>query len=230
MRFSILTLLGLVAFAANAAEPRERIGHVLGQPVYRDQLATNDFEGVSALFIEPVAKEYWKIHEKEVTVTEDEFQRYKAFKRQELETRATQVRALLSSPELPGEEHRKHTNELSRIERSLDKKREPILDEMWRLQLDGWKLARYFYLQYGGKVIWQQIALYEAVGATKTWYIVQERLGKIKIEDAELSKLFWNEVHRRDGGSLPKELFQEFLNPPWLDAAEAADDVKRGDR
>lgn len=228
-------VIGLLFFSSDVTladeSPRERIGHVLGQPVYRDQLAATAGDALSHelhnLFSHPVMLQYRATHKDKVLPTE-----------REVRTAAAHFDGW-HNERLQAQDH-PLTDRLAVIERELkrqgvdatDKERLEEERSVIRAQLKppgprfagwmvaNWKLQRHLYENFGGgRVLWQQAGL-EAFDAMHVWLKEREKEGDFNISDATLRDNFFGHWTSTDHGKFlnadPQFIDREFLNPYWL--------------
>jgi ankyrin repeat protein/beta-lactamase regulating signal transducer with metallopeptidase domain len=161
------------------APPREKIGEVFGEPVYRDQLPTEDNDGravrnqLHRLLLTPVMKRYRKEHAEEIELTEQEILEAIEF----CEARAEESSA---------KDAERWNNMAKRTSLTFF--------------LGNLKFQRHLYDEFGGgRVLFQQAGL-EAFDATHNWLLKHEKSGDFKVDDPELrAKLF--EYWTRDHGA-----------------------------
>ena len=224
-------LLFCAALALAEETPREQIGAVLGQPVYRDQLSAKEGGALSNelhnLFSHPVMQQYRAAHRNALQPTEREVSTATAhfdgwhnerLKAQDhpLTDRRAEIEQALAQPGLTAEEKQRLEDERQAIDLQL----KPPGRRFAGWMVANWKLQRHLYQEYGGgRVLWQQAGL-EAFDAMHAWLKQREKRGDFSISDPLLRAQFyayWTEVNH--GPSLsddPRFIEQEFLNPYWL--------------
>ncbi len=231
-RLFILSLLPCLPVFASAEEtPREQIGAVLGQPVYRDQLTATVGVALSNalhnLFSHPVMRQYRAAHRNALQPTEREVSTATAhfdgwhnerLKAQDhpLKDRRAEIEQALAQPGLAAEEKQRLEDERQAINIQL----RPPGRHFAGWMVANWKLQRHLYKEYGGgRILWQQAGL-EAFDAMHAWLKQREQTGDFTISDPLLHAQFyayWTTVDH--GPSLsddPRFIEQEFLNPYWL--------------
>ena len=231
-RLFVLSLLLCSPVLAHAGEaPREQIGTVLGQPVYRDQLTATAGVALSNalhnLFSHPVMQQYRAAHSKELQPTEREVSTATAhfdgwhnerLKAQDhpLKDRRREIEQTLAKPGLATEEKQRLEDERQAIDSQL----RPPGRRFAGWMVANWKLQRHLYQEYGGgRILWQQAGL-EAFDAMHAWLKQREKGGDFTISDPLLHEQFyayWTTVDH--GPSLSDDqrfIEQEFLNPYWL--------------
>ncbi len=231
-RLFVLSLLFFSPVLALAEEtPREQIGVVLGQPVYRDQLLAKEGVALSNelhnLFSQPIMRQYRAAHKAEIQPTQREVSTATAhfdgwhrerIKAQDhpLKDRRVEIEHALTKPGLAAEEKQQLEDERKAIDTQL----RPPGRRFAGWLVANWKLQRHLYQEYGGgQVLWQQAGL-EAFDAMHAWLKQREKVGDFTISDPGLHEHFyayWTTVDH--GPSLsddPRFIEQEFLNPYWL--------------
>ncbi len=226
---SLLLSPPVLAFAEET--PREQIGTVLGQPVYRDQLTAKEgaarSNALHDLFSYPVMQQYRAVHRKELQPTEREVstatahfdgwhnERLRA-RDHPLKDRRAEIEQSLAKPGLAAEEKQRLEDERRAIESELS----PPGRRFARWMVANWKLQRHLYKAYGGgRVLWQQAGL-EAFDAMYAWLKQREKRGDFTISDPLLHEQFyayWTTVdHSASLSDDPRFIEHEFLNPYWL--------------
>ena len=233
MQLPRLFVFSLLLFSPALAEetPREQIGTVLGQPVYRDQLSAKEGAALSNelhnLFSHPVMWQYRAAHKGEIQPTQREVSTATAhfdgwhnerLKAQDhpLKDRRAEIEHALAKPGLAAEEKQQLEDERQVIDAQL----RPPGRRFAGWMVANWKLQRHLYKEYGGgRVLWQQAGL-EAFDAMHVWLKQCEKEGEFTISDPGLHEQFyayWTTVDH--GPSLsddPRFIEQEFLKPYWL--------------
>lgn len=218
------------------SKEKEKIGEVLGRPVYRHQIRTGKDvtlrDELSRLFLSPVIEKYNKEHKAEITPTEDEIKAVASYfdqqhalriKDEEAELRQ-QLKAAqdaLKRDGLTKEEKDKLTIEQFSIESRLM----PPGPMFAAFILQNWKLQKHLYDKYGGgRILWQQ-AGQEAFDATRMWLESLEQAGEFKITDPKLRATtyeYWTTMKHGSFLTADKARIQkEFLQPEWLPKAPA---------
>jgi ubiquinone/menaquinone biosynthesis C-methylase UbiE len=233
---------------SNKAEKqaRKRIGNVLGETIYEDQLkgqTEEDLQGeLGTLFFAPLSKKYAEDHKAEVTPTEAQIkaatkyfdERHAKVTKEnnpDLPKRLEEARAKLAEPNLAAEEKEK----LKREVQVMEAQAKPPGENFARFWLPGHLLQLSYYNNYGGgRLLWQQFGV-EAFDAMHTWLKKEEELGNLKFDDPKHRKLafqYWNRSHGAflwDPKDRPEQT-EEFLNPPWLKADGKAATDANGDK
>ena len=233
--FLRLLILGLVVlsprFSLAEDKPREHIGDVLGQPVYRDQLEAKEGVALSNalhnLFSRPVMLKYRDEHREEMVPTEREVatatahfdgwhnERLKA-QDHPLKDRRREIEKELKKSNLAAEEKEKLEDERHLIDGQL----KPPGPRFAGWMVANWKLQRHLYKHYGGgRILWQQAGL-EAFDAMHAWLKQREKEGEFSIADPALHDQFYAYWTTVDHGPNLREdkrfVENEFLNPYWL--------------
>ncbi len=232
LRLAVLSLLLCRPVLAPAEEtPREQIGTVLGQPVYRDQLTVKEGVALSNelhnLFSHPVMRQYRAAHRDELQPTEREVSTATAhfngwynerLKAQDhpLKDRRAEIEQALAKPGLTAEEKQRLEDE----RRAIDSRLRPPGRRFAGWMVANWKLQRHLYQEYGGgRILWQQAGL-EAFDAMHAWLKQREKAGDFAISDPLLHEQFyayWTTVeHGESLSDDPRFIEEEFLNPYWL--------------
>lgn len=197
------------AAAAEGAGDREKIGEVLGKPVYRDQIRTGKGRKLKSevhrLFRVPVEKQYFEKHRKELEPTPEEIEKTAIYFRRQFDERA------LNRPEVAITRTDDKIRELTRIEAQLDsatlsagerrlleRRRDELEREVAgyvrffaKFMLRSWKLRVHLYENYGGgRLLWQQAGV-EAFDAMHEWLKDQERRGEFQITDPALRAILY---------------------------------------
>ena len=227
-----LCLLLLAPITTLAEEkPREQVGEVLGEPVYRDQLSAK--EGVALmdelhnLFSHPVMVQYRAAQREDIQPTEREvstatthFDSWHAARIQAqdhpIKERRKDIELALAQSGLAAEEKKKLESERSAIDAKLN----PPGRRFAAWMVANWKFQRHLYKKYGGgRVLWQQAGL-EAFDAMHEWLKQYEKKGDFMISDAALRDRFYAYWMTMDHGTFlhaDKDFIEhEFLNPYWL--------------
>lgn len=229
--FVLSLLLCWPVFAPAEETPREQIGVVLGQPVYRDQLTATGGVALSNelhnLFSHPVMRQYRAAHRDALQPTEREVStataHFDGWHNERLKTRdhplkdrRGEIEQTLAKPGLAAEEKQRLEDERQAIDSQL----RPPGRRFAGWMVANWKLQRHLYREYGGgRVLWQQAGL-EAFDAMHAWLKQREKAGDFAISDPLLHEQFyayWTTVDH--GPSLSDDsrfIEQEFLNPYWL--------------
>ena len=210
---------------------REKIGEVLGKPVYRDEIRTGKNVYLHAelhrLFSVPVMQVYRQTHEAENTPTKSEITIAAAYfdkkHRQRIEGQEAELRGKLKAVEekLASKELKEEDKKKLEIERrALQRKLKPPGRDFAMFVLWNWKLQRHLYDEYGGgRILWQQAGL-EAFDANHKWLESLEKAGKFKITDPKLRTAFYEYwTTQKHGAFLTDDktrIRREFLEPQWL--------------
>jgi hypothetical protein len=215
---------------------RERIGEVLGRPVYRDEIKSGGNvplrDELHRLFTAPVMKKYREDHKDEIEPTEDEIlaatvyfdadhaRRIKGEESQ-LRERLITVQQQLARTDLTEEEQQKLRIE----ERGLEVKLKPPGRSFAIFVLHNWKFQKHLYDQYGGgRILWQQAGL-EAFDACRAWLESREKQGDFAITDPTLRSTFYEYWTTMEHGAHliddKERILTEFLKPKWLARARS---------
>ena len=227
-----MALLLLCPLAASAQETRrERIGEVLGVPVYRDQLSDAQGDALTLelhdLFSHPVMQRYRAKRGGDLTASENDVAiaaaHFDGWHHDRLKELAPLLRArrkkldeLLAAPDVSADEQGK----LSAERRQLDARLTPPGRKFARWMVTNWKLQHHIYTTYGrGRVLWQDAGL-EAFDAMRVWLESRERAGDFRIDDPALRArlyAYWTSVDHGDALSNDADFIRhEFLDPYWL--------------
>jgi hypothetical protein len=211
--------------------PREQIGEVLAQPVYRDEIGAGEgmrlHSELHRLFSAPVLRKYRQAHRAEIEPTEKEIEAATAYFDQEHQKRMEQegpefrarlkaVEKKLAVPGLTKEDQQKLETEKQVLESRL----KPPGRFFARFVLSNWKFQRHLYDRYGGgRILWQQAGI-EAFDATRQWLEAHEKKGDFKISDPALRSSFyeyWTTMKHPGGGPIDdkERIRAEFLEPEW---------------
>jgi hypothetical protein len=235
VRYACFIAVAIVAMSSLAAgqqqhdRGREKIGEVLGQPVYRDQIRTgkdvNLDSEVSRLFIHPVLEKYRKEHQAEFTPTKEELEHARAYfdnwHREQLKGREFGIREKLKKARerLAGHgltQEARAKLEIEATSAELDLK-PPGLDYA-HFVMDHWKFERHLYDHFGGgRILWQQ-AGFEAFDAMRTWLETQEQEGAFRFRDGKLRAEVYGYYDWSHGPYLiddPARIRKDFLEPGW---------------
>lgn len=239
----IAVVPSLVAVPVEAPRPaaRERIGSVLGEPIYRDQIkAGKDVRLDAELFrlIQPALDRYREEHRDEIRPTEGEVEFAAAYFRKEqpetqadglIEQQKRETRKLLAELDAAG-------NELSAEEqREVEALRKTLEDlensdrHFARWVVGTRKFQRHLYDEFGGgRVLFQQAGV-EAFDATRAWLESLEAKGDLTLSDPELREelyRYWTSTNHGAFLSTPEtnpDAIEEFVNPPWFPRKAGAD-------
>ena len=209
---------------------RDRIGEVLGQPVYRDQISAKEgfklYSELQTLFARPVLKKYYEKHRTELEPTEQEISQFVAYyakkheaemknKKSALKEKLAVLNTKLENKKLSSEE--RQDLEIERDIINMDLK--PPGRDFAMFVIPQWKLQFHFYKQYGGgRLLWQQRGV-EAFDAMYNWLTQQEKSGLFKITDPKMREAFYSYWTSMDHGSFfindKARIENEFLTPEW---------------
>lgn len=226
------------ASLAQADESRDQIGHVFGEPVYRDQIRQGEGDRLEAelhrLFAREPMRRYREKHRDQYVPTEDEIEtarqglerKIKKQTARDVETlreRLAKIDEQLASDDL---------NEAKR--QSLQEERAATVDTFGQLEereiaitrqtaefiLGGWKFQKHLYDKYGGgRILFQQAGL-EAFDAYRAWLEDLEKQGQFAITDPQLRKTFYHYWTDHEHGAFltsdPERIHETFLEPDWL--------------
>lgn len=229
-RAMILSLV-LVPLAHGQSQQRERIGEVLGKPVYRDEIRVGKDSRLSAelhrLFTRPVMQKYRQAHEVQIEPTDKEIRAATAFfdkehgqriKKEEpkLRERLEAVEEQLASRGLTDEKQQELENEKLVLQIQL----KPPGRFFAVFMLSNWKFQRHLYDQYGGgRVLWQQAGM-EAFDAMRKWLEAHEKKGDFKITDPALRSTLYEYWTTMEHGAFliedEERIRAEFLEPKWV--------------
>lgn len=234
---AIVMLLAVAPVEAPRPVPRDPIGTVLGEPIYRDQLR-KEFPVRSELFrlVSPALQRYREQHRDEIEPTDAELKFAADYFRKQnpdhwrerdakWKTELAEMRALIADPDfatLPADERKAAGIRQRHLETSNAAR------DFARFILNNRKFYRHLYKTFGGgRIVWQQAGV-EAFDAHRRWLEKLEKRGDFSITDPELRAAFYeywtNEKQHRTWMSTPEknpERIEEFLNPEWLPAEPA---------
>jgi hypothetical protein len=227
----LLALASPLVAQQNDERPREQIGEVLGEPVYREEIRTGENvplrDELHRLFTAPILQEYRRTHKAEITPTESEINTATAYfdkkHRERIEGKEPELRGQLKAIE----EKLAHTGltkeEKQKLEierRTLQTQLKPPGRSFAVFMLRNWKFQRHLYDRYGGgRILWQQAGL-EAFDAMHQWLEAEEKSGKFKINDPKLRSVFYEYWTTMKHGPFltdnKERIRREFLEPEWL--------------
>ena len=228
MKNYILILALVIATSqVHASEVREKIGEVLGKPIYRDQIDTKRslYSQLHWLFRSPFEKIFIEKNKKKLEPKEWELKYVKAYfinkheeeikeKREEILIRVKFFENQLKNPNLSEIERRKLESKKEFELMEL----EPPDDSFYEYILDHWKFHKFIYNNYGGgRVIWEQEGLV-AFDAMLNWLNHHEKIGDFKIYDEQLHREFysyWTEMDNNSSFFLDDKGINEFFHPEW---------------
>ncbi|MFN0053010.1 MAG: PQQ-binding-like beta-propeller repeat protein [Planctomycetales bacterium] len=209
------------------AQAREPIGEVLGQIVYRDQIANQSLQD---LFAQPVRAKYQADHRSQLSPTEDElrfateYYRQRQLERLEAEGGEAKIRELLAALEaqlaqggLSEAEEQKLENEHRILRSKLDLDRSAGILTWW--SLTNWKFQKHMYDNFGGGRVLVGKFGHEAFDATRRFLENAEQEGEFKITDAALRAKLYEPWTRDRGGFLkkdPEEIRTLLLEPEYV--------------
>ena len=213
------------------AVEQETIGMVLGEPVYRDQLADlaeDDLHSeIYSLFVTPVLEKYLDENQKELEPTNTDINRFLVYyqkqhekelrgKKQKMAKKMESIMAELNTDSISQTRKEELIGELFFLKTEL----EPPGIDYAMFVLPHWKLHNHFYNRYGGgRILWQQRGV-EAFDAHYKWIKEQESSGVFVFLDTNLQNKFYHYWVAQDHGtnliSDKKRITKEFLKPEWL--------------
>jgi len=231
---AIIILLVLATPLYAAENQREKIGEVLGNPVYRDQIDEKEdlYGQLHNIFRTPFQKKYLEAHKNEMEVKDweiDSVVRYFEKKHNEdLKKKDSELNQQLAlTKKQVAEVEKKLTNkDLSAGDRetlAMEKNfweamLKPPGKDFAKYLLSSWKYYRLLYDNFGGgRIIWEQEGLV-AYDAMLKWLKHQEKQGDFKITDPKLHEAFYSYWKDNENSRffLDKKRIQiEFLHPPW---------------
>lgn len=211
---------------------QEKIGTVMGQTVYRDQIRTgkkiNRRDELFRLFAQPVKENYIRDHRKELEPSEKEIAFAAAYfsKDEKIRQLDRQEKTMIRQQLLTIEKqlNTKHlttseTQELKSQQTELQASLAMPCRTFARFMLDHWKFQRHLYFNYGrGRILFQQAGI-EAFDAMYQWLQDREKQGEFSIDDPKLHTLFYNYWTTQKHGNfltIKPERIQEFLKPKWV--------------
>ncbi|QDT26972.1 hypothetical protein [Gimesia panareensis] len=229
-------LFVLQTLASASQQPKdpghEKIGTVMGQAVYRDQLRTGKNislrEELFRLFAHPVKEHYIKEHRKAIVPTEREIsfaaswfckdqqilrldQKEKNMIRQQILT----IEKRLKTDQLTKAEQKELKDQQTELQACLDMPCRTFAHFM----LDRWKFQRHLYLTYGrGRILWQQAGI-EAFDAMYRWLQDREKQGEFSIDDPRLHSEFYAYWTSQKHGAFltgDQKRIRDFLKPKWV--------------
>jgi hypothetical protein len=213
------------ATAAPVPQNRERVGEVLGKPVYRDQVPAGDLD---ELFFAPVRKKYHDAHEAAFTPTLDEIKYSAAYFDSEhrkqldaeggevaLRSRLEAIELQLSDGGLSDEAEQKLEQEHSGLKARL--KSPGSLLAAWALI--NWKGEKHLYDNFGGGRVLVGKFGHTAFDANRVWRETLEKQGEFQIIDPKLRARFY-EPWKRDRGTFlhsdKEEVRRLLLEPEYV--------------
>jgi len=210
---------------------RKRIGQVLGEDIYADQLKSKAGKGLGEelqqLFLAPLWQRYKEDHQAEIEPTKSEIKgatdyfqarhaKMLAEERPNLAKDLSRIEEQLKSEKLSPEDRKRLQSEAE----TLKKAGTPPGEVFARFWLPQQLLQQHLYRNFGGgRLLWQQFGV-EAFDATHAWLQSEEKLGNLQIDNPEHRTLLFAYWTRDHGGFLWKpedrpEETEEFVNPPW---------------
>lgn len=227
---------------------RQRIGSVLGQDIYRDQLKDNSpsYHQVVQLFMAPAIEEFERKHWTKFDMTDEEVLAGVAWMESETRRRGgkpwehwqarskefqanaiksqTEINRQLDDPATPKEQH---TMLRTALRVAALEATHPHAGEVWFMNHRR-KLELYLFDNYGrGRIIHQQFGP-EALDARRKLLLELEKDGKFEITDPELRKLAYDYWERpaHPGGFHTDRRIMEF---PWTASHKAMmDELEAG--
>ena len=231
----ILFLSPLIAAQDTAPAPREQIGTVLGEPVYRDQIKAPSpgrrNEKLMNLFSGPLIDAYFKIHRNRLKPTQAEFDAYIGEDEPDLKQFKVAQVPLMRAKLVRLESSLKSTNLAAEQRSKLEKERNTLQQELsgagplFYDSLIAWKMQQDIYRQYGGGRVRFLTMGIEPHDAIRNWLKQEEKQGRLKFNDPQLRKEFysyWTDANRVGFVVKDKqEIRREFLDPDWQRKARA---------
>lgn len=205
------------------AQDREPIGHVLGEPVYRDQLTAREGYPLAVelhrLFSEPLWIRYRAEHREEIEPTEEEIDRaMESWCRRTEESLELQYAKMHWSwgTEPPPIDRVAWAEAVEKLQRSI------LANERIRLRtaqtIRDWKLQKHLYETYGGGRMDVSVGIYQAYDATRVWLEQQETQEAFAITDPKLRQEFYSHWTTQDDEVLltsDHTFIRAFLQCPW---------------
>ncbi len=229
-QYFFLFLLVIIPSLAGG-EQREKIGIVLNESIYRDQiadLAQEDFHfEIYDLFISPLLDQYLQEHKDEVELSQAEINQFVIYyqkqhdkelkgKKKEMLKKMQAIMDELNLATISQARKDELVGELFYLRTEL----EPPGIDYAMFVLPHWKIQNHLYKKYGGgRLIWQERGL-EVFDAQYKWIREQETKGLFSFIDDELRGKFYHYWTDQDHGSSlisdKKRINKEFLKPVWF--------------
>lgn len=232
----IFCLLFFLTPAFPAQQPpdpdHEKIGTVMGQAVYRDQLRTgkniSQRDELFRLFAQPVKEHYISDRRKALVPNEREIAfAAKYFCQNQQIRRLSQKEKNMIRQQIMTIDKQLKTDRLTKTQQQDLKAQQTELQACLdmpcrtfaRFMLDRWKFQRHLYLTYGkGRILWQQAGV-EAFDAMYRWLQDREKQGEFSIDDPQLHSLFYTYWTTQKHGSFltsDQKRIHDFLKPKWV--------------
>jgi hypothetical protein len=231
---AIIILLVLATPLYAAENQREKIGEVLGNPVYRDQINEKEdlYGQLHNIFRTPFQKKYLEAHKDDLEVKDWEIEyvaRYfeKKYNEDIKKKNPELMKQLAATRQQVKEVEKELTNKNLRPgEREALEKEKNFLQTMLKPPgkdavkslLSSWKYYRLLYDNFGGgRIILEQEGPVPYDAMLK-WLKQHEQQGDFKITDPKLHEGFYSywKANQNSRYFLDKQRTQsEFLHPPW---------------
>lgn len=214
------------------SQAREKIGELLGQSVYRDQLESTSSPWLPAklihIFVSPLIESYSRENEKDFAMSQQELEKALAYfradhenklgkNREELVNKLKEVTYKLENLKLSAENRSKLEAERNSIEFQLTAPNEVDVKSI----VSYWKFQRHVYDHFGGGRLRWSKPVTVAYDATYRWLQEQEKQGKFKIYDPEIRNMLYANWTDRAFSNImdpmDKEDLDLFFQPPWSD-------------
>ena len=234
---SLIIVLFLTIVANAAANDRDQIGEVLGQPVYRKQVEETGcslYMALNILFVHPLLERYCETHKKMLEPTEQEINQWLAYATRQhealmkdqgavLKNRVSVINSELGNNNLPPEK-----------KKELEKERDNIIEisltppdrDLAISAIKPWKLRLHFYKQYGGgRFIVGPMGGVYPFDSKYNWLKEQEKNGQFKITDPEMREgLYGYWTSMEHGSNLVddkttidnEKILEKILHPDYL--------------
>ena len=138
------------------------------------------------------------------------------------EARIVEIQQQLKAESIPAEQETKLQSELNTLKNLPEQEREEVLKirlQMAKSTIDQWMVNKALYLQYGGRIIYQQGGP-EPLDAMRDYLKEQQKKGAFKILEKSFEAPFWeyfvNDSKHDFYKQGSEEERQAFGTPPWL--------------
>ncbi len=231
----VLLLSPLLAARDTAPAPREQIGTVLGEPVYRDQLNAEStrtlIESLQYHFSAVLAEAYLEKHRERLEPSQAEYdafagddpdlQGFQVAQFHIMHTRKRELETRLKAKGVSKKQRKKLELELKHLRDTLELEVAPLIYTLLIFH----RMEQDIYRRYGGGRVRVFTMGMEPLEANYRWAKDEELKGRFKITDPKLHALFyqyWSDDFR-DGFLMqdPQEIHREFLDPEWQRKARA---------
>jgi hypothetical protein len=217
----------LAASQSHPGQNREKIGEVLGKPVYRDEIKVDNLYD---LFGAPVRAKYREVHQAEITPTEDQMKFATEFFEKEIRERIESegglgkksarmkvIEAQLSAGGLTDGQVQKLEIEHQMLRVALEFKKSAANQAWWALT--NWKGQKHVYEKFGGGRILIGKFGCTAFDAGRKQMESREEQGDFQITDPKIREQlysFWTRDLTFRLVSDPEKIRQIFLEPEYV--------------